>query len=449
MAIKHAEDEYGADGSVPEKVGFDPAQSLNVRANPNDFGGQIGEAVQGAGKTAEDLAVQYGGMVNDTLATNADANLAVKIGQIKGDYLSKSGMEAYNSYPQYQNDIQQAFQDGRQGLTLGAQKAYEMIATRTVANHLADGSGYAAQQLKQANVDSYSSLQNVSVQRLLDPSVASNPARTGEVLGTLVHAEQSKIDLDHPGLKTDPETGELSFDESKPEGTQLKTQYQQNVDSLMSQARVTQFNTLSRPDVMGVLPAYDLYKEMRASFPPQAQVALDSSFAPKVLQAHVNNATSSAMNDAAQAHAEMLYNPKSSDLSDAIHQQESGGKPHDYQIQPGTFAQYAKPGESPDNPKDQDAVYGRIMDDLKTSYPNDPARQAVAYFSGKGNVAPAGNETPRGVAEQARHERQNDRLIERCVQKLRRICRRPDTALAPQQIKQNEGRCRNHDRQIV
>lgn len=64
------------------------------------------------------------------------------------------------------------------------------------------------------------------------------------------------------------------------------------------------------------------------------------------------------------------------------------------QIMPATFAQYAKPGESIDNPADNRAVNGRILADYSQRYNGDPARIAVAYFSGPGNVAPAGSPTP-------------------------------------------------------
>lgn len=64
------------------------------------------------------------------------------------------------------------------------------------------------------------------------------------------------------------------------------------------------------------------------------------------------------------------------------------------QIMPGTFAQYAKPGESIDNPDDNRAVNARILADYSQRYGGDPARIAVAYFSGPGNVAPPGSPTP-------------------------------------------------------
>jgi hypothetical protein len=64
------------------------------------------------------------------------------------------------------------------------------------------------------------------------------------------------------------------------------------------------------------------------------------------------------------------------------------------QIMPGTFKQYARPGENINNPADNIAVHNRIIADYNARWPNDPARVAVAYFSGPGNVSKPGSPTP-------------------------------------------------------
>jgi hypothetical protein len=84
-------------------------------------------------------------------------------------------------------------------------------------------------------------------------------------------------------------------------------------------------------------------------------------------------------------------------LTNAFIQQESGGNAKTGnigQIQPDTWKQYAKPGERIDNPADNKAVTGRILQDYSQKYNGDPGRIAVAYFSGSTNVAPAGSPTP-------------------------------------------------------
>lgn len=64
------------------------------------------------------------------------------------------------------------------------------------------------------------------------------------------------------------------------------------------------------------------------------------------------------------------------------------------QIMPETFKRFALPGERIDNPADNLAVSARIVSDYSRRYGGDPARVAVAYFSGEGNVAPPGSPTP-------------------------------------------------------
>lgn len=64
------------------------------------------------------------------------------------------------------------------------------------------------------------------------------------------------------------------------------------------------------------------------------------------------------------------------------------------QIMEGTFNQYALPGESFNREADRIRVSNRVVDDLWKKYPNDPQRVAVGYFSGPGNIAPPGSQTP-------------------------------------------------------
>jgi hypothetical protein len=96
--------------------------------------------------------------------------------------------------------------------------------------------------------------------------------------------------------------------------------------------------------------------------------------------------------------------PPQSPLASAILQQESGanaqspnsvnGAVGPMQILPATFAQYAKPGENISNPVDNMNVGNRIIASYQQQYPGDPARAAVAYFSGPGNVSPPGSPVP-------------------------------------------------------
>ena len=61
---------------------------------------------------------------------------------------------------------------------------------------------------------------------------------------------------------------------------------------------------------------------------------------------------------------------------------------------PATAKPYMLPGENLNDPATNVAIHNRIMQDYARRWPNDPARWAVAYFSGPGNVAPPGSPTP-------------------------------------------------------
>ena len=65
-----------------------------------------------------------------------------------------------------------------------------------------------------------------------------------------------------------------------------------------------------------------------------------------------------------------------------------------YQVTQPFFQTYAKPGENFANEADRVAVGQRGIAALNQQYGGDPARVAVAYFSGPGNVAPPGSPTP-------------------------------------------------------
>jgi Transglycosylase SLT domain len=100
----------------------------------------------------------------------------------------------------------------------------------------------------------------------------------------------------------------------------------------------------------------------------------------------------------------MQFSGSSDDVWKSIFQQESSsgkdlrtsstGAMGPGQIMPNTFKQWAKPGEDIRNYDDNVAVSKRIVESYHKQFGGDPARIATAYFSGPGNVAPAGSSTP-------------------------------------------------------
>lgn len=281
---------------------------MSVHSSPEDMGSQVGQAATKAGDTGFDLVQKQQGMINETLMTNADSALSVKVGQIKGAYLQNTGLAAMAAYPKYQADLEAARQEARSTLPPAAARGFDMLSIRTVANHIADGSTYAAGQTRQAQIDSGTNLSNVNVQAVLDPSIASDPERVQYHQDSAIHGLQMTLDENHPGLKTDPETGAVNFDESKPEGQALKANFDADRDNIITQVQSNRFDTLAKADPLG---AYNIYQGVRDQLPRSAQVHLDATFAPKVFNANLNNSKIAVLTQAEQEHRELLLNPSS------------------------------------------------------------------------------------------------------------------------------------------
>lgn len=282
--------------------------AMGVHADSSEFGGQVDASLTKLGDTGFEMAQKQQGVINETMMTNADAALAVKVGQIKGAYLQNTGLAAQAAYPQYQADLEAARQDARANLPPAAARGFDMLSVRTIANHISDGSTYAAGQVKQAQIDSGTNLSNVNVQAVLDPSVASDPERVQYHQDSAIHGLQMTLDENHPGLKTDPETGTASFDDSTPQGQALKANFESAKDNIITQVQTNRFDTLAKVDPLG---AFNIYQGIRDDLPKTTQVHLDATFAPKIFNANVNNSTTNVLSQSEQQYRNMLLNPSS------------------------------------------------------------------------------------------------------------------------------------------
>lgn len=94
------------------------------------------------------------------------------------------------------------------------------------------------------------------------------------------------------------------------------------------------------------------------------------------------------------------------------------------QIEPGTFQQFAQPGQDINRAADNIAVGKSMIQHYYQQYDGDPARVAVAYFSGPGNVAPPGSPTPyiNNVADK------NGTTVSQYVQNLQNKLGQPPSA---------------------
>lgn len=309
-----APDEYGSFGSVPNQQPLQGsgAGPLNVRANPEDFGAQIGEGIKNVGNTAAEVTQKFANIAMETAQNTAEVNFIKDAGDLKAKYMQLEGDAAVNARPQYEADMQALQQKHAEGLPLIAMHGYNVNTTRSLRFATSDYAGYAASQGKQALMDSGGAQVDIGKMKASDPSVASNDAAFGEfALAPIAHGSQTQLDLDHPGLKTDPETGIVNFDESKPEGQNLRAQFENNLNHHMGLAWETRFDTLSK--TIGPIAAYDKFQQDKGDIPnPDSVVRLEASLQPQVMNAHANNIKNTVMTEAAQTQRQILTNPSSS-----------------------------------------------------------------------------------------------------------------------------------------
>lgn len=395
------------EGQTPSEGGG--GQASAVKANPGDFGGQVGEAVDQAGQKGQEIAQQYQGMVNETLAHNAELEYQKQQSVLEGKYKSLEGLAASDALPDYINQSSTLRQQYRSALPMAAAQSFDMNTTRQFGYALNEANLYAATQIKQANKTSNQALLGSNIDQAGDLSVASDDTRFGEKIGNIKHFVAVGIQDagwgSGTGMTQNPSTGELSFDNSE-RGQQANGVYESYKNEQLGKAYQNRFESLADQDVHA---AYVKYAESRDQIPGDTQVRLDAFFAPKLKEAGSSNISNGVLSSAAQDYHASVSSPAavnnlSANIFNAIHQNESSGQQNaptspdgavgPSQILPSTFKEFAKPGEDINNPKDNLAVGQRIVDSYTQKYNGDPARVAVAYFSGPGNVSPAGSPTP-------------------------------------------------------
>lgn len=310
-------DPYGSDGGVPDQVQVDGsgAQAMRLEATPQDFGANVGGAVQDLGSKAiggqvHDALAVRAGMMNEAAATDAESQLIQKNSTLKGQFMTTEGKETQDALPAYRAAILDD-SDIRGTLSGGALRMYDTLATRQKATYLADAEGYGAAQVKKYSMDSAG--QNINAWQALanSPTVANDPSQIGEIIGNVKHNTPLALGIDEntPGIKKDPNTGNVGFDTSTPQGQALKDGHQAAVDNNVGVVHQNVINTLASTNPIA---ASDYYSKVKNQIPPAMQVHIEASLAPQVINAYAQGAVGNTMQQANQAHQQFLLNPNKS-----------------------------------------------------------------------------------------------------------------------------------------
>lgn len=283
-----------------------PDNTFRVQAGPAAFGGQSaaamergGAQIQQLGNDQTQLAIQQQGMINETLATNAESDYLTKAGTMAGQFRSLNGLAAAQALPKFQNDLDTLRTSLRANLPAGAARAFDTLTMRHQGYYIGDANAYAAQQIKVADTQSAHASMQLATSRGGDAMVASNDARFGSVLQD-VNFQAARILVNQgygpeagTGMSQDPKTGEVTFNDT-PAGQQAKAAYDNMVQTAAGIAWQNRLHTLADQNVD---QAYALYQTHRGDIPGDAQVKLDAFFQPRIRASQAQGLAEGIMGD--------------------------------------------------------------------------------------------------------------------------------------------------------
>ncbi len=397
---------YNPNQEVSPDVGS-PSNSLRTQASPQAFGSQIGQAVQGLGKQIEnvsDPAINYvikrQGELNTAAAVNGETEANVAYGQLFDTLKSKKGIAASVALPDLVQQAVQIHQNIRAKMpTEASAKAFDTLITRTEGFAIRDMHSYAGTQEKAWQTSVLTANKNMFVERSARPEVAFSDDAWHDNIASLKISSSLAFDdelgLSEAGLMTIDESGNASFTESK-EGQQAKVLFDDYMRKQMGAAWQKRIITLADDPTEGnVSTAVQVLEANKESIPADTYASLSRSLSGpyRAMQTRTiaNEVNQQVDQDWSQQNSAP---PTEGGMVEAFKTQEGGPSSNVFQIQPGTWKQFAQPGEDITNPEHNQAVATRMLQKYSADYEGDLGKVATAYFSGPGNVAPKGSATP-------------------------------------------------------
>lgn len=393
-----------------------PSNYLTNRASPNAFGAQIGQSLQqvGAGinKAADasfNIAIKKQGLLNESYVADAETKMNTQYGEIDGWYKSLKGQAAIQAHDEAVRKVTEVRQNIRKTLPNdAARRSFDLISARSEGFVLREYGNYAGSQLKVATTGANTALRENLVDQTSRYEAATDDERLGFIEGSVADLNR-KLVVD------------AGWDLDTPEG---KAVLAQENDKVLDKIWTNIANALAfDPDKGDVKAAVEKLQQHKNSIPAATYARLSQQLSGPYRSIQARDIANQELGRADQDYTKQVTTvaplppppgAKSSEgniqpyhestgsidvptIADKFIQQESGG---DFrtgnigQIQPGTWKQFAKPGEDITSPIDNRKVTERIIDQYTKDYNGDMSRVAVAYFSGPGNVSEPGSANP-------------------------------------------------------
>lgn len=138
---------------------------LSVRADANDFGGQIGQAMQGAGNEAQEAAqkqmaqnTHFQEMYADSAARDGVVAASQKLGDLENEYKQNRGINAPAAYKTFQEKANALYEESATGMPNNyAQKLFRDQFSKELGYSMKTAGAWAADQTEQGMVTSLNS----------------------------------------------------------------------------------------------------------------------------------------------------------------------------------------------------------------------------------------------------------------------------------------------------
>lgn len=370
---------------------------VQATATPQDFGSQVGAAVAGVGGAVGDVGVEAAKIATDlniqqSIRSTKTADAGRVQNQTNLDYTNLPGGP-----------------DGNKGFySLKGQAAVDALPAYNKA--IADGeaqtiSGFGNDQRAIGMYQAHAQIRTAEAER----RAAAYAGNQGDVAD--LNASTSRIASYNDSLVANYNSPAALQNYQQVVNGEMQTQARLNGWGADQAAEATKiqlskgYNEAIRASVAAgdIGNAAQMFNKLSPDMDAATRVSLAEHLKPKIMagaaQSWVNQNLSGQGGVDPQSGGAVATN-----IADAIHGQESNGSATSptsidgakggWQITDGTFNQFARPGENINNPKDNEAVGRRIISKYSSDYNGDAGRVATAYFSGPGNVAPAGSPTP-------------------------------------------------------
>lgn len=344
-------------------------QGINVRATPDQTGLL---RVQGQEKAAS-AAEQAGKLYGEIAADDANNTFIDGASQIRARVQALSGRAAMDAIPQAQEDLEQLYEKTHGSLyTTESQLNFEQISRRYRSAITSEIQDYGAAQTKIYGRET----NNASIQLAKNSAAAAQLRGDGDglahsldMLRTAYGKNANLEGLDDTGKQAAMLQADRDFAVSR-------------INAAVDQDPTVALNIYkANMQVLAGSPELDsLWPKLSAGVAKQLGISLGTPTKP--------------VSGKPQEMRQAIWGQETGNNSNAP--TSTAGAVGPGQVKPDTFARFAKPGEKITDPDANRAVSGRYIDYL-SALPNvqgDPARVAVGYFSGEGNIAAPGSATP-------------------------------------------------------